>query len=93
MEFAKVSAPAGLVQEEATPRVKRTIALDLMWCYSFRRFVFSAFEVALATFADLSSVLFDNSARRALAIFAESILYRAAKRARFESFASDCLGL
>ncbi len=35
----------------------------------------------------------DNSARTAEAIFAVSILYRAAAHARFESFASDCLGL
>jgi len=44
----------------------------------------SSFTLALAL---------DNSARTAVAIFAESILYRAAVRARSESFASDCLGL
>jgi len=44
----------------------------------------SSFTLALAL---------DNSARTAVAIFAESILYRAAVRARSESFASDCFGL
>src|SRR5712672_2740777 len=35
----------------------------------------------------------DKSTRTAVAIFAESTLYRAAVRARFESFSSGCLGL
>ena len=37
------------------------------------------------------TLAFDNSALTPVAIFAESTLYRAAVRARFELFSSDCL--
>jgi len=39
------------------------------------------------------SLALDNSARTAVAILAESTLYRAAVCARFEFFSSSCLGL
>ena len=39
------------------------------------------------------TLAFDNSALTPVAIFAESTLYRADLRARFEFFSSDCLGL
>src|SRR6266480_7597550 len=79
--------------KNARLRLKRSLAEVLMWCCYFGRFVFDAFEVAIATSDDFSFVFFENSARTVLAICAESILYRIAVRARFESFASGCLGL
>ena len=39
------------------------------------------------------TLAFDNSANTSVAIFAESTLYRAAVRQKFESFARSCLGL
>ena len=52
----------------------------------FVALLFCGVELAL-------TLVLDSSARTVVAIFAESSLYRAAVRARFEFFSSDCFGL
>ena len=60
---------------------------DCLRCSDFKVVRFRAGRPSPLTLA------FDNSALTPVAIFAESTLYRAAVRARFELFSSGCFGL
>lgn len=82
---------------------KRGLRTESELEFYFDRFWFAGLGcrvVAAVGFLSAASVLvlgflvvFDSSLRTAVLILAASILYRAAARARFESFARDCLGL
>lgn len=77
--------------------MKRGLSLFLMVGVYFDRLRFDALDgcVVFGTVARclLALLSFDSSVRVPATICDVSTLYRAAERARFEVFSSDCLGL